>query len=79
MYQGYVITGIKADGLRHMALNNDGRNVHKTRQAAEDQLQAIREQTDSKTIAETLGTELRIEPVECYDNGDAAQTVFKDK
>jgi len=78
MYTGFVITGMKKDGLRHMALNNDGRNTHKTREAAEKQLSDILNANDKETIKETLGTDLRIDQVECYDHGDAAQTVFGD-
>jgi len=76
MYTGYVITAIKIDGLRHMALNNDGSNTHKTKESAQQQLDNIIAINSPETIKQTLGTDLRIATVQCYDHGDAAGTVF---
>lgn len=76
MYEGYVITALKFDGSRQMALNNNGSNTHRTEAAAQAQLDSIVKHTDPETVKQTLGTELRIDPVPCYDNGDSTKTVF---
>ena len=74
----FVITGIKKDGLRHMSLNNDGRNTHDTKELAQKQLDEILTYSynDSDTLNDLLGTDLKILPVPTYASGDATRTIF---
>lgn len=76
MHTRYIITAVKKDKVRHMALSNNNTNTHLTIEAATNQMNDIIKANNADTIANTLGVNLRIDPVICYPTGDASRTVF---
>lgn len=76
MQTRFVITAIKKDGLRHMAFSNNIGNTHETKDIADKELTDILAANTTQQITELIGTDLRVEPVQCYDHGDSTRTVF---
>lgn len=74
----YAITKIQRDGLRVLALANQGRNHFDTKPEAEQALQAILQNNSADTLKSVYGDllKMRVDPVECYDHGDAKGTVL---
>lgn len=72
----YAITALKADGSRQLAFNNWACNHFDTEIEAETRIVEIEMANNSQRIKETLGADLKVTPVECYDNGDATRTYF---
>lgn len=76
----YAVTTVKSDGLRVLAFANQGRCHFDTKDGAEKHLAAILANNSESTLASTFGqnfrTTMRVDPVECYDHGDAVRTVF---
>jgi len=67
----YAITGIKKDGLRSLSMDNQGRNFKDTKEQAEIQLSQILSVNNHETIADLMGNALRVDAIDCYENGDA--------
>lgn len=76
MYTGYVITAVKKDGLRHIAFDNNKYNTYKNEADAISKLNSIVSNYTPENIKDLIGTDLRIDTVECYDTGDSTRTVF---
>ena len=73
----YAITGIKKDGLRHLSCDNNDRNNFVTEKEAQDKLSAIlNNEFNSPEHIALLGSDLRIDPIECYETGDAKGTII---
>lgn len=72
----YTISALKKDGTRQRALNNNHLNNFDTREEAERLLAAILKENSWKDIEQTMGTDLRVDPVDCWDNGDAKGIYF---
>ncbi len=74
--KGFVITAIKADGLRQMAFDNNSRNTYTDKGKAEQKLAEVIANNSKETIKELIGDRLRVTPVELYESGDSTRTVF---
>jgi hypothetical protein len=76
----YAITHIGSDGLRSLALANQGRNHCATREEAEEKLrQILNPATNSKSTLESVYGDLskmRVDAVECYGHGDACGSII---
>lgn len=72
----FVITAIKADGLRQIAFDNNGRNTYETREEAQKHLDDVLANNSPETISAHVGTKLNVLPVDCWDSGDAKMTIF---
>ncbi len=73
----FAVTCIK-DGLRGLFCANQGRNHFHNKPDAEKYLKAITN-NNSKDVLDGIGTDLRIDPVFCYDHGDAIDVWFDEK
>lgn len=73
----YAITKINTYGLRVLAFANQGRNHFDTKAKAEAHLAAVLKNNSADTLRSVYGdtTKMRVDPVECYDHGDAVGTV----
>lgn len=78
----YAITHINREGLRVLSSANQGRNHFDTEQAAKNHLAAMLKPETNRphVLASVFGrhyTEtMRVDPVRCYDHGDACACVF---
>lgn len=73
----YVVTAIKADGSRQLAMNNWARSHRDTEKEMQQHLDEIYAANNDERIAETLGTDLKIEQKQCYDSGECMGTYFE--
>ena len=72
----YTITAMRKDGLRHLAFSNNEYSNYITQEEADEQLKKVIENNTAERVADLIGTDLKVMPVECYDNGDATRTIF---
>lgn len=74
----FAITKIDKSGLRTLATANQGRCFRDTRQEAERQLQAMLSNNSIDTLESVFGdlSKMRVDEIECYENGDSTRTVL---
>lgn len=74
----YVITAIKKDGTRQLAFNNNHLNTFDTAAEAQEMLNHVITNNNAQTVADHVGKDLKVYPVDCWEGGDAKRTVFPD-
>jgi hypothetical protein len=77
----YAITCIcKETGFRKLAHANQGRYHFDKKEDAEEMLRNILKNNCEATLKSVYGdiTKMRVDPVECYDHGDAIRYYFED-
>ncbi len=72
----YVITAIKSNGERMLAFANDSRNSYDTDELATTAMNNVKQNNSKERVAELVGTDLKVLPVECYPGGDAIKKSF---
>lgn len=74
----FVITKIDKDGLRVLAVANQGRNHFDTKAEAKAHLKAILSNNSANTLKSVFGdtTKMKVIAAPCYDHGDCMHTVF---
>lgn len=79
MKSRFAITKV-SDGLRVLAFANQGRHHFDTKAEAEQHLRAVLspETNSADTLKSVFGdvTKVRVDPVECYDHGDAVRSIL---
>lgn len=74
----YTITAIKKDGLRHLAFDNNHFSNYLTKEEADEKLKAIQGANSAESIAEMIGSDLKVLPVIAYSSGDAVGTIINE-
>lgn len=74
----YVVTAIKKGGLRELAFDNNSRNTYATEEEATQKMQDVINNNNPETVAELVGTDLKVLPVQCYAGGDSTKTIFSE-
>lgn len=77
MHIRFIITAIKADGLRHMAFNNNHHNTFISPEDANSHLQSVLNNNNEETLKH-IGSKLKVEPTICFNHGDSIATVLYD-
>lgn len=72
----YVVTAIKKDGLRQMAFDGNSRNTHEIEAEAVQKMNDVINNNSAERVAELVGSDLKVMPVECYPGGDPTRTIF---
>lgn len=75
----YAVTHLNRKlGLRQLTFGNQGRNHCKTKEEAQEKLDALKDSLREKILGDEADT-LEVRPVDCYDHGDAKGIYFGDK
>lgn len=75
-YTRFALTKINEHGLRVLAHANQARNHFDTREKAQASLDAFKAATGTHSWVHGDNSNLRIDEVDCFENGDAINAVF---
>lgn len=75
----FTLSAIKADGLRHLAFDNNERCNYETYEEAMEMYAAVLKNNPPNRINDIVGKDLRVTPVECYRGGSSTATILSSK